>query len=171
MNKKERELETLKIIPASLDPNLIDQKNDDVIIHDNNEERNIFYKNVKNSVNSGERLFESKVKNNSSKNYHNKQTGIGDNIMTTGNKTDINLALDTKDFYTSKVGKNETSHLNVNRLPDSLEDSEIEYNRNLNAYANLSLSFGEFFIKNMLSRNILINPFLNINLFCPRYKN
>ena len=25
--------------------------------------------------------------------------------MTSGNKTDVNLALDTKDFYTSKVGK------------------------------------------------------------------
>ena len=77
MNKKERELETLKIIPASLDPNLIDQKNDDVIIHDNNEEKNIFYKNVKNSVNSGERLFESKVKNNSSKIIIIKQQELG----------------------------------------------------------------------------------------------
>jgi len=90
--------------------------------------------------------------------------------MTTGNKTDINLALDTKDFYISKIGKKETYNLNVNRLPDALEDSEIEYNRNLNAYANLSLSFCEFFIKNILVRNILINPFLNINFFCPRYK-
>ena len=90
--------------------------------------------------------------------------------MTSGNKTDVNLALDTKDFYTSKVGKKEMSNLNVNRLPDNYEDAEIEYQRRLYAYANLNLTFAQFFLKNILLRNILINPFLNINMFCPRWK-
>ena len=90
--------------------------------------------------------------------------------MTTGNKTDLNLALETKDFYTSNVGKRETEHLNVNRLPEDFEDARVEYNRRLYGYANLNLTFFQFLGKNILRRNILINPFFNINMFCPRWK-
>ena len=126
--------------------------------------------NIKNSLNSGERLFESKVKNNKSKEYFSRKKGYSENIMTTGNKTDDNLALDTKDFYTTEVGKKEFKNFNINRLPDNYEDSEVEYQRRIYAYANLNLTFAEYFLKNVLMRNILINPFLNINMFCPRWK-
>ena len=111
-----------------------------------------------------------KIKNNKSREFFSRKKQNTENIMTSGNKTDVNLALDTKDFYTSKVGKKEMSNLNVNRLPDNYEDAEIEYQRRLYAYANLNLTFAEFLLKNILLRNILINPFLNINMFCPRWK-
>ena len=188
-SKKEREEQASKIIPISLNPNLIDvkkfgdktkenkrydnnedTKNEDMISIGKKKEREIFSNNIKNSLGSSERLFESKYKNNKSKEFMSRKKGDGENIMTTGNKTDVNLALETKDFYTSNVGKKETSNLNVNRLPDAFEDSDIEYSRNLYAYANLSLTFCEFLGKNILSRNILINPFFNINMFCPRWK-
>ena len=188
-SKKEREAEASKIIPISLDPHLIDEKkfgdktkenkrydntdetkNDDIISYGKKKDGEIFTTNIKNSLGSGERLTESNYKNNKSKEFMSRRKEIGDNIMTTGNKTDMNLALETKDFYTSTVGKKETSNVNVNRLPDAFEDSDIEYSRSLYAYANLSLTFLEFLGKNILSRNILINPFFNINMFCPRWK-
>ena len=186
-NRKEKEAEALKIIPVVLDPNLVDEKkfgdktkenkryenNDDTKNEDIisvNKNKDIFGSKVKTSLGSGERLFESKIKNNKSREFFSRKKQNTENIMTSGNKTDVNLALDTKDFYTSKVGKKEMSNLNVNRLPDNYEDAEIEYQRRLYAYANLNLTFAEFLLKNILLRNILINPFLNINMFCPRWK-
>jgi len=188
-SKKEREAEASKIIPISLDPNLIDEKkfgdktkenkrydnndetkNDDILSIGKKKDREIFTTNIKNSLGSGERLNESKYKSNKSKEFLSRKKENGENIMTTGNKTDMNLALETKDFYTSTVGRKETSNVNVNRLPDAFEDGDIEYSRSLYAYANLNLTFLEFLGKNILSRNILINPFLNINMFCPRWK-
>ena len=185
-SRKDREKEALKIIPVSLDPNLIDEKkfgdktkenkrydgnnedtkNDDLISMNPKKDKELFTSNI----GSGERLYEDKYKNNKSKEFMSRKSGKEENIMTAGNKTDVNLALETKDFYTSNVGRKETANININRLPDSFEDSSIEYNRSLYAYANLSLSFCEFLGKNIISRNILINPFLNINMFCPRWK-
>ena len=186
-SRKQKEEDALKIIPVILDPNLVDEKkfgdktkenkryenNDDTKNEDIisvNKNKDIFGSNVKTSLGSGERLFESKIKNNKSREFFSRKKQNTENIMTSGNKTDVNLALDTKDFYTSKVGKKEMSNLNVNRLPDNYEDAEIEYQRRLYAYANLNLTFAQFFLKNILLRNILINPFLNINMFCPRWK-
>ena len=181
-NRKEREQEALKLIPISLDPNLIDEKkfgdktkenkrydnnddskNDDVLIINKKNERDLM-----SNMGSGDRLAE--YKNFKSKENFSRKNDNGENIMTTGNKTDVNLALETKDYYTSNIGKKEITNYNVNRMPENFEDSIIEYNRSLYAYANLGLSFCEFLGKNILSRNILINPFFNINMFCPRWK-
>ena len=192
-SRKERELEASKLVPVSLDPNLIDEKkfgdktkenkrydnndetknDEDVLTLGKQKERGIFTSNIKTSLNSGDRLFDSNIKNNKSKEFlsrKNNNDGQMQNIMTTGNKTDLNLALETKDYYTSDVGKNEISHINVNRMPEIFEDPNVEYNRRLYGYANLSLNFMQYLGKNILTRNILINPFININMFCPRWK-
>ena len=93
-----------------------------------------------------------------------------DNLMTTGNRTDLNLDLEIQNFYRSNIGKKEISELNPNRLPDVFENKDVEYKRRLNGYANLGLTFCEFFGKNFLQRNIFINPFFNISMFAPRWK-
>ena len=181
-NKKEREKEALKLIPISLDPNLIevkkfgdktkDNKRYDNIEDTKNEDDIIISGKTRdiNNVNSGDRLFKSNLVNNKSKEFLSRKNNIGQNIMTSGNKTDLNLELETKDYYASNIGKKETEYINVNRFPEIFEDDSIEYNRRLYGYANLNLTFFEFLGKNILSRNILINPFININMFCPRWK-
>ena len=189
-NRKEREKDALKLIPITLDPGLIDEKKfgdktkenkrydnsdetkneDDILALGKPKDTDLITNNFKSNINSGDRLFDSNIKNNKSKEFLSRKNNVGENIMTTGNKTDLNLALETKDFYTSNVGKRETEHLNVNRLPEDFEDASVEYNRRLYGYANLNLTFFQFLGKNILRRNILINPFFNINMFCSRWK-
>ena len=190
-SRKERETEASKLVPISLDPNLIDEKkfgdktkenkrydnndetknDEDILTLGKQKDGGILTSNAKTSLGSGDRLFESNIKNNKSKEFlSRKNNGQMQNIMTTGNKTDVNLVLETKDYYTSNVGKNEMTHMNVNRMPEIFEDPNVEYNRRLYGYANLNLDFFQYLLKNILARNILINPFVNINMFCPRWK-
>ena len=189
---KEKEKEASKLVPVSLDPNLIDEKkfgdktkenkryedndetknDEDILNIGRQKDKGLFAHNTRKSLGSSDRLFDAN-KINKSKEFlsrKNKNKVQTQNIMTTGNKTDLNLALETKDYYTSNVGKNEISHMNVNRMPEIFEDPNVEYNRRLYGYANLNLNFFQYLIKNILARNILINPFLNINMFCPRWK-
>jgi hypothetical protein len=179
-SRKEREKEASKLVPISLDPNLIDEKkfgdktkenkrydnndetknDEDILTLGKQKDGGILTSNAKTSLGSGDRLFESNIKNNKSKEFlSRKNNGQMQNIMTTGNKTDVNLVLETKDYYTSNVGKNEMTHMNVNRMPEIFEDPNVEYNRRLYGYANLNLDFFQYLLKNILARNILINPF------------
>ena len=186
-SRKEREVEAFKLIPITLDPELLeekkfgdktkdnkryeneDTKNDDILSIGKTKRRDLFSNGMKGNINSGDRLLKISVKNNKSNEYFQQKNNKQENIMTTGNKRDLQLDLDTKDFYSSTTGKNLIMGTNVNRLSTN-EDAYEEYQRALYAYANLSLTFCEYLGKNILLRNILINPFFNINMFNPRWK-
>ena len=185
---KERETEALKLIPIALDPGLIDEKkfgdktkenklydidetkNDNDALTFGKQGREIFTKGIKGTMNSGDRLIKINVNKNKSNEYFNQKNNNNENIMTAGNKRDLKLDMETKDFYGSTTGNNMIIGGNVNRLAENFEDPSEEYNRALFAYANLNLTFCEFLGKNILLRNILINPFFNISMFCPRWK-
>ena len=186
-SRKEREQDAIKLIPISLDPGLIDErkfgdktkenkrydndetKNDnDILSSTKPRERDMFGSDIKGIINSGDRLI--KIKNNKSNEYFNQKNNKQENIMASGNKRDLKLDMETKDFYGVTTAKNEFTVNNVNRLEENFEDPNEEYNRALYSYANLSLTFCEFFIKNILLRTIIINPFINISMFCPRWK-
>ena len=186
-SRKEREQDAIKLIPISLDPGLIDErkfgdktkenkrydndetKNDnDILSSTKPKERDMFGSDIKGIINSGDRLI--KIKNNKSNEYFNQKNNKQENIMASGNKRDLKLDMETKDFYGVTTAKNEFIVNNINRLEENFEDPNEEYNRALYSYANLSLTFCEFFIKNILLRTIIINPFINISMFCPRWK-
>jgi hypothetical protein len=190
-NKKDKEKEAMKIIPIGLDPSLLDEKkfgdkkkeNNRYGKKNDNEEENIdegpkqkvgLATSVKTTIGSTDRILKSSFKNKSKEFLTRKKKGVDeikqDNIMTTGNRTDLNLDLEIQNFYRSNIGKKEISELNPNRLPDVFENKDVEYKRRLNGYANLGLTFCEFFGKNFLQRNIFINPFFNISMFAPRWK-
>ena len=190
-NKKDKEKEAMKIIPIGLDPSLLDEKkfgdkkkeNNRYGKKNDNEEENLdegpkqkvgLATSVKTTIGSTDRILKSSFKNKSKEFLTRKKKGGDeikqDNIMTTGNRTDLNLDLEIQNFYRSNIGKKEISELNPNRLPDVFENKDVEYKRRLNGYANLGLTFCEFFGKNFLQRNIFINPFFNISMFAPRWK-
>ena len=95
---------------------------------------------------------------------------LNDYALTGGNRFDQNVDLELQNFLRTYVGQKELSELNPNRLPEVFENKDIEYQRRLNGYANLGLTFCEFLGKNILQRNILISPFFNISMFAPRWK-
>ena len=125
-------------------------------------------------INSDERLNQVGMKKNKANDYFSRKKNKDDlrpeNLLTTGNRPDLNLAKEMQDFYRTNIGKKEIAELDPNRLPEVFENKDIEYKRRLNGYANLSLSFCQFFYKNFLARNILITPFFNISMFGPRWK-
>ena len=190
-SKKDKEKEAKKIIPIGLDPSLIQENKFRDKLKENNrygknkEEDNdnnydepkgkigLILKSNKTTIGSEERLIGNK-QNNKSKEFLNiKRNNIEkeqENVMTAGNKEDLNLDLEIQNFYRTNIGKKEMSLLNPNRLPEIFENKDVEYKRRLNGYANLGLSFCQFFGKNFLSRNILLTPFFNISMFGPRWK-
>ena len=194
-NRKEKEKEALKIIPLDLDPNLITEKKFGDKVKENNrygkennnddeekvdddapKEKVGFSLNINNrtTVSSSDRLIQSRNVKNKSKEFLTRKKNPDqvqkDNAMTTGNRPDLNLDLEMQNFYRTNIGQKELAELNPNRLPEVFENREIEYKRRLNGYANLSLTFCQFFGKNFLQRNLLINPFINISMFAPRWK-
>ena len=197
-NKKDKEEEASRIIPIGLDPGLIgekkygdktkennrygrqleDNKKDDEeldLVFGKPREKNFGTLNSNRTmINSDERLNQVGMKKNKANEYFsrkkNKDELRPDNLLTTGNRPDDNLAKEMQDFYRTNIGKKEIAELDPNRLPEIFENKEIEYKRRLNGYANLSLSFCQFFYKNFLARNIFITPFFNISMFGPRWK-
>ena len=192
-NRKEKEKEALKIIPLELDPNLITEKkfgdkvkennrygknkgDDNEEKVDNEKEKGDYGLNANNrtTVTSSDRLISSRNIKNKSREYltrkKNPDQNPKDNVMTTGNRPDLNLDLEMQNFYRTNIGQKELAELNPNRLPEAFENRETEYKRRLNGYANLSLSFCQFLGKNFLQRNLFINPFFNISMFAPRWK-
>ena len=197
-NKKDKEEEASRIIPIGLDPGLIggkkfgdktkennrygrqleDNKKDDDeldLVFGKPKEKNFGTLNSNRTmINSDERLNQVGMRKNKANDYFsrkkNKDELRPDNLLTTGNRADLNLAKEMQDFYRTNIGKKELAELDPNRLPEVFENKDIEYKRRLNGYANLSLSFCQFFYKNFLARNIFITPFFNISMFGPRWK-
>jgi hypothetical protein len=197
-NKKDKEEEAEKIIPIGLDPGLIGEKKFGDKTKENNRYGRQLEDNKKNDdeldlvfgkpreknfgtlnsnmtmINSDERLNQVGMKKNKANDYFSRKKNKDDlrpeNLLTTGNRPDLNLAKEMQDFYRTNIGKKEIAELDPNRLPEVFENKDIEYKRRLNGYANLSLSFCQFFYKNFLARNILITPFFNISMFGPRWK-
>ena len=193
-NQKEKEREALEIIPVELDPNLFNKRKfGDKLkennrygekigrINDENDDEYIpkekadfgFSLNNKNRMGSSERLFVSRNISNKPKRFFEEK--VRDEppkelALAAGNKEDLNLDLEIQDFYRTNIGQKELSQLNPNRLPDVFENKDVEYQRRLYGYANLGLSFCEFFGKNFLKRNIFITPFFNVSMFAPRWK-
>ena len=194
-NKKEKEKEALKIIPLELDPDLIDEKkfgdklkennrygkqtgedNDDKVDLDGPKDKTGVGMNLnsKTNIGSSDRLMVSRNIKNKAKdflNWKNKgEEAPRENALTAGNRPDDNLDLEIQNFYRTNVGQKELSKLNPNRLPDVFESKDIEYQRRLFGYANLGLSFCQYFGKNFIKRNIFITSFFNISMFAPRWK-
>ena len=139
-------------------------KNDEDILNiGRQKDKGLFAHNTRKSLGSSDRLFDVN-KINKSKEFlsrKNKNKVQTQNIMTTGNKTDVNLALETKDYYTSNVGKNEISHMNVNRMPEIFEDPNVEYNRRLYGYANLTMEKINFLYNKCPIRTFIIKCIFN----------
>ena len=57
-----------------------------------------------------------------------------------------------------------------NELPEDFDNKEEDYQKRLEAFANLNLSFCQFIGENMRERHIFISPIINISLFNPRWK-
>ena len=192
-SKKDKDKEAKNIIPIGLSPDLIkdtkafgdktkkkgirnqryaEKDEDPNIIDDFEAQDKLFIKDNKFHASSGDRLTEEKANKfiGRSNKREITQMTTAENIMTTGNKPDLNLSKEISDFYKSNIAKKELKDLNPNKLPEIFENAEVEKNRRLNAYANLGLTFCEFLGKNFLNRNIFISPFFNISMFGPRWK-
>ena len=193
-NRKEKEKDAEKIIPVGLDPNLINMEKLGDKVKENNrygnkndeneDNKNLdepkekdFGLNINNKtiIGSSERLMGgARVIKDKSKEFLNmRKKGdkvLNDHALTGGNRFDQNVDLELQNFLRTYVGQKELSELNPNRLPEVFENKDIEYQRRLNGYANLGLTFCEFLGKNILQRNILISPFFNISMFAPRWK-
>ena len=193
-NRRDKEKEAEKIIPIALDPNLINEKKFGDKVKENNrygnkndeneDNKNLdepkekdFGLNINNKtiIGSSERLMGgARVIKDKSKEFLNmRKKGdkvLNDHALTGGNRFDQNVDLELQNFLRTYVGQKELSELNPNRLPEVFENKDIEYQRRLNGYANLGLTFCEFLGKNILQRNILISPFFNISMFAPRWK-
>ena len=188
-SKKEKEAEAKKIIPMGLDPSLIQEKKFSDKLKENNrygkqdDDENeletqkgkvgLLLKSNKTALNSEERVMIGSKKVDKMRDFLNRKTNKDvrpENLMTKGNKMDLNLDLEIQNFYRTNIGKNEIALLNPNRLPEIFENKEVEYKRRLNGYANLGLSFCQYFSKNFMQRNIFLSPFFNISMFGPRWK-
>jgi hypothetical protein len=190
-DRKEKEEEAKRIIPMGLDPSLIQEKKFGDKLKENNrygqkkedddennkevakETMGFNFKSNRTMLNSEERVMIGTKKVDKSKEFLNRKKNKDvrpENVMTAGNKMDLNLDLEIQNFYRTNIGKNEIALLNPNRLPEIFENKEVEYKRRLNGYANLGLSFCQYFRKNFMARNIFLSPFFNISMFGPRWK-
>ena len=78
---------------------------------------------------------------------------------------------DLVDIHTNKKYGTKNVPIDPNNLPDKLEDPDDDYNKRLEAFANLNLGFCQFIGENLKERNILVACLRAIGEFLNQVRN